>query len=67
MAKLFATLLPVYLLLGLAFGIAFVIWGIHKVDEDAVGTGLGFRLIILPGMMAFWPVMLLKWLRARKA
>ena len=62
LAGMFALLFQVYLGIGLLFAIAFVIWGIHRVDEDAEGTSWVFRLLMVPGSMAFWPFLLRKWM-----
>jgi hypothetical protein len=53
-----------YLLIGLAIGVPFVLKGVDQVDEAARGTSLVFRLLILPGAIALWPLMAAKWLRA---
>ena len=50
-----------YLLIGWLFGIAFVIRGVDRVDPVAQGAGIGFRLIILPGVAALWPLLLMRW------
>ncbi len=56
-----------YLLLGFLFAIPFVIKGVTIIDPDgAHGTRLGFRLIIIPGTIVFWPLLLKKWLRIGK-
>ena len=55
-----------YLLCGFVFAIAFVIKGISVVDEGAHGASTGFRIIILPGVIVFWPPLLSKWLVARR-
>ena len=54
-----------YLLLGLLFALAFLTKGITKVDEDVQGTGLGFRLLILPGLVLLWPALLMKWIKQK--
>ena len=59
------TLLEAYSAVGLLFAIAFVTTGIGQVDPISKGSGLGFRLIILPGVAALWPVLLTRWIRAR--
>lgn len=59
-------LIAIYLLLGLLFAIAFVIKGVEVVDEGAHGGSIGFRIIIIPGTMVFWPFLLKRWLRAKK-
>ena len=50
----------IYLSLGLVFSIAFVFKGVDKIDEGAKNAGWGFRIIILPGVVILWPVMLRK-------
>lgn len=55
-----------YLLAGAVFAIFFLIKGITKMDTSAHGSGWGFRLIILPGTIALWPVLLSKWMKSKK-
>ncbi|MEZ4830217.1 MAG: hypothetical protein R3C61_28620 [Bacteroidia bacterium] len=54
-------MLGLYLLSGLVFGLLFIFRGIDRVDEGAKGAGWGFRIIVLPGVVALWPVLLAKW------
>ena len=57
----------IYLFCGLLFAIPFVIKGVTAIDPDgAHGTKWGFRLIIIPGTMVFWPVLLKKWMTTNK-
>jgi hypothetical protein len=53
----------IYLAAGLLFAIPFVIKGVTKIDEGAVGSKWGFRVIIIPGVIVFWPLLLKKWMR----
>ncbi len=55
-----------YLFAGFVFAIAFITKGVDVVDEGAHGSSFGFRLIIVPGVIVFWPVLLKKWLNAKK-
>jgi hypothetical protein len=57
------TAITVYLSLGLIFAVAFVAAGIERVDPQAKGSGLGFRLIVLPGVTALWPLLLVRWIK----
>ena len=57
-------LLLLYGACGLAFGAVFVAWGVGRVDAAARGAPLTFRLIILPGVVALWPVLARQWARA---
>lgn len=54
----------IYLLLGVLFVIPFLIKGLTKVDEGAHGGRIGFKIIIIPGVIVFWPVLLRKWMKA---
>ena len=56
------TLLIAYAAIGFLLAIAFVAAGIHRMDPQAKGAGLGFRLIVLPGIAALWPWILFRWL-----
>ena len=53
-----------YLAAGGLFALAFLSRGISKVDPDAANSGWGLRLLWLPGTIAFWPVLLMKWVRS---
>jgi len=52
-----------YFVLGLLFAVAFVAIGVEQLDPNAKGSGLAFRLLILPGSAAFWPLLLGRWVR----
>jgi hypothetical protein len=52
-----------YLAAGLPFGFAFVTVGVARIDPAARGTSATFRLLILPGSVALWPVLAAKWAR----
>ena len=56
--------LAVYLAAGGLFCVAFQLRGLSVVDPAARGCGLGFRLLISPGVMALWPWVAGRWLRA---
>jgi hypothetical protein len=55
----------VYAVVGVVFAGAFVTWGVARVDSAAKGASLGFRLLILPGCAALWPLLLGRWMRAK--
>ena len=63
LAKAIVYALTVYASLGLVFGVPFVWLGVQLVDSEAQGSGIGFRLLILPGVAAFWPMFLYRWRR----
>ena len=62
-AKAIVYTLAVYTSLGLAFAVPFVWLGVQRLDSEAQGSGIGFRLLILPGVAAFWPMFLYRWRR----
>jgi len=51
-----------YAAAGFVFALAFLTVGISRIDPAARGSGLGFRLTILPGVVALWPLMLVRWI-----
>lgn len=62
-ALLLARALEAYLVLGALFAVPFVIWGVARVDPVAKEGTLGFRLLLLPGCAALWPLLLARWVR----
>jgi hypothetical protein len=62
-AKAFVLVLESYAAFGLVFAVAFVCTGVQQVDLEARGSGIGFRFLILPGIAAFWPIFLGRWIR----
>lgn len=58
LAKAFVYALETYAGLGLIFAVPFVWFGVQRLDSEAQGSGIGFRLLILPGVAAFWPMFL---------
>jgi regulator of protease activity HflC (stomatin/prohibitin superfamily) len=59
--------IAIYLLCGLVFTIAFIVKGLAVVDEGAQGSSIGFKIIIIPGVIVLWPFLLIRWLKqARK-
>jgi hypothetical protein len=57
-------IVAVYLSAGFVFAIPFVIKGVTKIDEGAHGSTWGFRIIIIPGVIVFWPLLFRKWSRS---
>ena len=63
LAKIFVYVLETYAGLGFMFSVLFVWIGVQRLDSEAQGSGIGFRLLILPGVAAFWPLFLQRWMR----
>jgi hypothetical protein len=62
-AVIFLILLGVYLACGFLFAVPFVFFGVKKIDPHAARGSWGFRLLIIPGTMAFWPLLLRRWMQ----
>jgi hypothetical protein len=60
-AAVFLILIGVYLGCGFLFAIPFALVGVKKIDPHAVHGSWGFRLLIIPGTMVFWPLLLRRW------
>ncbi len=58
--------LGVYLAIGVLFAVAFAFVGAGKIDEVARHGPIGFRVLIVPGAAALWPMLLVKWIRAER-
>jgi hypothetical protein len=60
-ASWLVTAVGIYVAIGLVFLPFFVIRGVGAIDAVAVrGTGL-FRLVIVPGVVVFWPYLAKRW------
>ncbi len=54
--------LAIYAVIGTVFAVAFVWKGAGKIDPAAADGTLGFRLLIIPGTIALWPILARRWL-----
>ena len=57
---LFVYAFELYLLAGVIFAIVFVRGLVDRIDPVVHGSTRGFRLIIIPGVVAMWPWLLLR-------
>lgn len=55
-----------YLMLGALFAMAFHVRGLTSLDHATEGAKPFFRVLITPGLVALWPVILRKWIRLRQ-
>ena len=66
LATLLVAAATVYLGVGIVFAVAFVLTGVTRIDSAARGSTVGFRILIIPGCAAFWPVLALRWARGQE-
>ena len=64
MVEILLIIAAIYLLGGVLFVIPFLMNGLEKIDEGAHGSTIGFKIIIIPGVIVFWPVLLRKWVKS---
>jgi hypothetical protein len=55
-------LLALYAIIGAVTALAFVTFGVTRVQPASVS--LGARVLILPGAAALWPYVLARWIKA---
>lgn len=67
LAELLVRVLAIYAGIGFVFAVAFVIAGVGRIDPNGRGSTLGFRLLVLPGATALWPLLAWRWLRRQQA
>lgn len=53
--------LGVYLVLGVIAAIPLQVRGLARLDPAARGATVGFRLLITPGILALWPLLVIRW------
>lgn len=54
-----------YVIAGLVFAVPFVIFWAKRLDHNAKGSGLGFRIVVIPGVAAFWPLLAIRLLQGK--
>jgi hypothetical protein len=66
LVQILLIIIAIYLAVGFVFMIPFIIKGVDIIDEGARGSSIGFRIIIIPGVIVFWVVLLRKWIKMKK-
>lgn len=61
LATLIVGLATTYAAIGAGFALIFVARGIDAIDPMARGASWGVRLLVLPGSVVFWPLLLVRW------
>ena len=55
-----------YALVGLAFAVLFLRAAVARLDPGVAGAPKTLRLLILPGVVALWPLFARRWLEGAK-
>lgn len=58
-------IVALYASIGIVFALAFVAFGVTRVQPAPVS--LGARILLVPGAAALWPYVLRRWIAARGA
>lgn len=64
--QIIPTIILIYLAIGLVFGIYFFIRGAAQIDELIKDSKWTVRLLLIPGAIGLWPLLLLKILNPSK-
>jgi hypothetical protein len=64
LVSLLLIILGAYLLVGFIFALIMLFKGVSKLDHGAKGSGWGFKLLIIPGTLVFWPLLWRNWRKA---
>lgn len=65
-AQTIVWILLLYFGIGLLFALFFVIAGIIRMDAATKHSGWGFRLLMFPGAIALWPILLRRVIGGKK-
>ena len=49
-----------YGIAGVAVALAFLLWGLDRIDPAAAGA-YAFRPLLFPGVVLLWPVVAIRW------
>ena len=56
----------IYVAIGVIVGLPFAVSGIGRVDPAAKAAPWSFRVLVLPGVVALWPLIARRWLASRR-
>jgi hypothetical protein len=56
-----------YALLGICVAVAFVVLGVTRILPQPATVTMPARLLLFPGAVALWPVVVRRWLQAARA
>ncbi len=55
-AEILAWLITLYVVCGIVAAPILAFKGLDHIDDAAEGSSLGFKLIVIPGLILFWPL-----------
>lgn len=64
MANFAIVIVSIYVAVGIVCAAGFVWRGVDRIDPAAHGAPWTFRLLIFPGAVALWPILVRRWSRA---
>lgn len=56
-AELWVNAVRLYAMVGLAFAVVFVLFLVQRIDPAAKGSGIAFRVILIPSATVLWPLL----------
>jgi hypothetical protein len=62
-----ASAIQAYAAAGLLFAVPFLVRGAGRVDPHLAASPVAVRLLILPGVVIFWPLLGWRWITGRQA
>jgi hypothetical protein len=65
MAAAVFSALALYVAAGIAIGFAFVLFGVTRALPHPTPVTIGARIVLLPGSVLLWPLVLRRWLKSR--
>jgi hypothetical protein len=65
-AMLLVHALEIYVLLGVVFALPFAVSWVGRIDPHAAAGTWGFRVVIVPGVIALWPLLASRLIRRRR-
>ena len=63
---IFLTVLGIYILAGILFGLYFIFGGAVKLDPLMGDSKKRVRLLLMPGCIAVWPLLLRRMIKAKQ-
>lgn len=61
--QILLAIVGLYLLIGLGAAVLLQVRGLKKIDPTTAASPVGFRILITPGLIALWPILLVSWHR----